>query len=414
VTFLGGEPTIQKDFHEALARAVDLGFEEVVVFTNGVMFPHPGFVERVAALGPRVEWRVSIQGGNEAAHVAVTKRADSFRRIEAGLRKLAALGRRVTANLCVNELSYRSLSDYPALVAAYGIRQLHVDVVRPESAGLRDDEALRELLPRYTDMAPQFRAMLDGFERDLPGFDVNVGNLPYCVLPEWAERIHHGGEPTVTQACDEGALEATVDKYDWHYAMRRHPPGCEGCVFRSRCSGVYSAYLARHGDGEFRAVTSEALRAARNARRARRRARSLAGALHAMGAFAGWSVGAIRDAGDETVLPLRAAGGGGGLEVVFLRGAPAGQPPTSVDFRLTDGATVEAARPVVASVVRAPVRASPRHGPSLTVAPAGPACWPGGPAPRSSDPPDGPIDHTLGGSPRGGRLRAPLRPVRLP
>ena len=69
-----------------------------MIFTNGVMFPHPGFIERVVALGSRVEWRVSIQGGNEDAHVAVTGRPDSFRRIEQGLRTLAALGQRVTAN----------------------------------------------------------------------------------------------------------------------------------------------------------------------------------------------------------------------------------------------------------------------------------------------------------------------------
>lgn len=352
VTFLGGEPTIHKGFHDAVARAVALGFEEVVIFTNGVMFPHPGFIERVVALGPRIEWRVSIQGGNEAAHVAVTKRADSFRRIEDGLRKLAALGQRVTANLCVNEQSYRSLPDYPALVAAHGIRQLHVDIVRPESTGPRDEEAMRELLPRYTDMAPHFRAMLDRFEQELPGFDVNVGNLPYCVLPEWADRVHHGGEQTVTQACDDEALEAAVDKYEWHYSMRRHPPGCEGCVFRSRCSGVYDAYLARHGDGEFRAVSPDALRAAQDGRRARRRAIGFARTLHALGVFAEWSAEAIREDGDETVLPLRSATGES-LEVVFLRAARVGHPAVSLDFRLADGATLEGARPVVASVVRA-------------------------------------------------------------
>ena len=130
-------------------------------------------------------------------------------------------------------------------------------------------------------MAPYFRAMLDRFEQDLPGFDVNVGNLPYCVLPDWAERVHHGGEATVTQACDDTALEPAVDKYEWHYSMRRHPSGCEGCVFRPRCSGVYGAYLERHGDGEFRAVTPATLRAARDGRRARRRARGLARALQA-------------------------------------------------------------------------------------------------------------------------------------
>lgn len=348
VTFLGGEPTIHKGFHEAVAHAMALGFEEVVVFTNGVMFPHPGFIERVVALGPRLEWRVSIQGGNEAAHVAVTGREDSFRRIETGLRTLAALGQRVTANLCVNEKSYRSLPDYAELAAAHGLQQLHVDIVRPSSTGPRDEATMRELLPRYTDMAPYFRAMLEAFEARLPGFDVNVGNLPYCVLPGWAERVHHGGEETVTQSCDTDGLEAAVDKYAWHYSMRRHPAGCEGCVFRARCSGVYAEYLEMHGDGEFRAVSEADLRA----HRARRRAVRLARALHETGGFEGWGAEAVRDDADEVVLPLRSRDGER-LDVVFLQPGAGGRQGAAVDFRLADGATVERARPVVARVVAA-------------------------------------------------------------
>lgn len=260
LTFLGGEPTIQRSFFPALEAAVAQGFDEIVIFTNGVMFPVEGFIERVVAMG-RFEWRVSVQGGDEAAHVAVTQRPDSFRRIAHGLARLQELGQRVTVNLCVNEASYRSLPEYPALVARYGVRQLHVDIVRPSSTGDRDDEYLRAIMPRYTDMAASFDAMLTRFERELPGFDVNVGNLPYCVLPAWADRIHHGGEETVTQACDTEGLEVAVDKYAWHASMRRHVPACEGCAFRDRCSGVFGEYLALYGDGEFRAVTSEALAA---------------------------------------------------------------------------------------------------------------------------------------------------------
>jgi DNA repair photolyase len=260
LTFLGGEPTTQRSFLPALEAAVAQGFEEIVIFTNGVMFPVEGFIERVVAMG-RFEWRVSIQGGDEAAHVAVTQRPDSFRRIVHGLEKLQALGQRVTVNLCVNEASYRSLPKYPDLVARYGVQQLHVDIVRPSSTGDRDADYLRAIMPRYTDMAPSFDAMLTRFARELPGFDVNVGNLPYCVLPAWAERIHHGGEETVTQACDTEGLEVAVDKYAWHASMRRHVPACEGCAFRARCSGVFGEYLALYGDGEFRAVPPEALAA---------------------------------------------------------------------------------------------------------------------------------------------------------
>ena len=109
--------------------------------------------------------------------------------------------------MCVNERSYRSLPHYPELLSSYGVRQLHVDIVRPESTGERDEAYLRDIMPRYSDMAPYYAEMLGGFERWNPDFDVNVGNLPYCILPEWGSRIHHGGQETVTKSSDGEGLE---------------------------------------------------------------------------------------------------------------------------------------------------------------------------------------------------------------
>lgn len=260
ITFLGGEPTLHKGFLDALKRTVELGFEEIVIFTNGVLLPHPGFIDKVVALG-RFEWRISIQGGNEDAHVAVTKRKDSFQRIITGLKMLRERGQLVTANMCVNELSYRSLPDYVDLVAEYGLRQLHVDIVRPASTGERSLDYLREIMPRYSDMAPYLAQMLEGFDQRDPSFDVNVGNLPYCILPSYAHRIHHGGEETITQSCDDTALEVAVDKYEWHASLRRHLPACDACVLRPQCTGIFSTYLEIHGADEFQPVTLEQLRA---------------------------------------------------------------------------------------------------------------------------------------------------------
>ena len=266
LTFLGGEPTTHKRFLEALRKAVELGFEHIVIFTNGVMFPQPGFIDSVVALG-RFEWRISIQGATDEAHVATTGRADSFRRILHGLGELQRRGQLVTANMCVNERSYRSLPEYPELLAQYGVRQLHVDIVRPESTGERDREYLREIMPRYSDMAPYYDEMLAGFDRWDPDFDVNVGNLPYCILPKWGSRIHHGGQETVTKSADATGLEEAMNKYEWHGSLRTYVPGCDGCVFRSRCTGIFRVYLELHGGDEFQPVTREALLALDPARR---------------------------------------------------------------------------------------------------------------------------------------------------
>jgi len=260
LTFLGGEPTIHKRFLEALAKAVELGFEHIVIFTNGVMFPHPGFIDSVTALG-NFEWRISIQGATDEAHVAATGRPESFKRIVHGLGELQRRGQLVTTNMCVNERSYRSLPHYPELLARYGVNQLHVDIVRPESTGERDEAYLREIMPRYSDMAPYYAEMLAGFERWNPDFDVNVGNLPYCILPEWGARIHHGGQETVTKSSDATGLEDSMNKYEWQTSLRTYLPGCADCVFRARCTGIFRVYLELHGGDEFKPVSREALAA---------------------------------------------------------------------------------------------------------------------------------------------------------
>lgn len=258
LTFVGGEPTIHKGFFEALTRAIELGFEHIVIFTNGVMFPHPGFIDQVTARG-NFEWRVSIQGATNEAHVATTGRATSFERIVYGLGELQRRGQLVTANMCVTESNYRSLPHYPALLDRYGVRQLHVDIVRPESTGERDEAYLREVMPRYSDMAPYYADMLAGFERHAPDFDVNVGNLPYCILPAWGSRIHHGGQETVTKSSDGTGLEDEMNKYEWQQSLRTHLPSCAECVFRSRCTGVFRVYLGLYGGDEFQPVSRDAL-----------------------------------------------------------------------------------------------------------------------------------------------------------
>ena len=259
LTFLGGEPTLQPGLLGAIRRAIELGFEQVVLFTNGVKTARAGFIDEILALAGDAqvfEWRFSIQGGDEASHDAVTCKPGSFRRLIAGVRHLQARGQKITANACLNEHSYRSVGGYPGLAKEYGIRQIHLDQVRPRDAGVRSDAELRAMMPRYSAMVPHLRAMLAAFERELgPDYDINVGNLPYCLMPEWAHKIHHDGEATLTVAADGDQLSRPWDKYADKRSDKFHPPGCDGCVFKERCNGVFDKYAELHGVAEFRAVT---------------------------------------------------------------------------------------------------------------------------------------------------------------
>jgi MoaA/NifB/PqqE/SkfB family radical SAM enzyme len=256
VTFLGGEPTIQRNFFPAITAAKELGFEEIILFTNGVQTAREDFIDEVLAIGD-FTWRFSIQGGTRQHHDAVTRNSGSFDKLHRGIRHLRAREQRVTANMCVTTENLASLPRYPELIAETGVESLHLDMIRPRDAGDRSDEYLRTIMPRYSDMQAPLREMLEGFDES---FEVHVGNFPPCLLPEWAHRIHHDGVSTWTVSADgRNRLDAGWDKYSTKRADKNHPPACEQCVFRPHCNGLFESYQEKFGVEEILPVLPEHL-----------------------------------------------------------------------------------------------------------------------------------------------------------
>jgi MoaA/NifB/PqqE/SkfB family radical SAM enzyme len=258
LTLLGGEPTLQPGFLDLVRRAVALGFEEIVVFTNGAKTARPAFIDEIRATGGNFTWRISIQGGTEEAHERTTQKVGSFGRIVRTMEALRERGERVTVNMCVVSSNYASVAAFPELCARHGIVQLHLDMVRPLDAGDRTEDELRAMIPRYSDMVPALEAMTSGFP---DGFDVNIGNLPYCIAPHLARFIHHDGEHTLTVAVDgEDDISQPWDKYEVKRRDKSKPATCKACVFEPRCSGVFDAYASFYGTEELVPISSARLR----------------------------------------------------------------------------------------------------------------------------------------------------------
>lgn len=251
LTLLGGEPTLQPAFKDVVREAVRLGFEEVVIFTNGVKTARDGFLQEVLDLAPRsgfFTWRISIQGANQESHERTTRKPGSFARILRTMESLQARGERITVNMCVVGSNFASVDAFPELVSRYGVKQLHLDMVRPMDAGERTDEEFAEMMPSYSEMtAPLTRLCLGVPEH----FDLNIGNLPFCFAPELARWIHHDGEATETIAVDgERDLSRPWDKYFVKRRDKFKPPQCATCAFEPRCSGIFQKYAELHGTAE--------------------------------------------------------------------------------------------------------------------------------------------------------------------
>ena len=248
ITLLGGEPTLQPGFMRVVRECVDLGFEDIVIFTNGVKTARAAVIDEVRATGGRFTWRISIQGATKESHERTTRKPGSFDRILRTLEHLRERGERITVNMCVVQSNYESVDRFPELLQPYGVQQLHLDMVRPMDAGARSEEELRAMIPRYSDMVGPLTRMVDGFPE---GFDVNIGNVPYCIAPGLATHIHHDGQRTDTIAIDhDDRLSRPWNKYLVKRRDKIKPPSCAECVFERQCSGVFEAYEAFHGTEE--------------------------------------------------------------------------------------------------------------------------------------------------------------------
>ena len=261
VTIMGGEPTIHPTFFPILEHAIELGFERIVIFTNGARLDQAKFLDRIRSYGiDRFTWRISIQGFDQPTHDATTKKPGAFRRIVSGLSTLGSWGQRVECNMCVVEQNYRSLMSLPEFVVSHPIAQVHLDMIRPRDAGERTEDYLDSIMPDYGELGRVLGRTFERLEELAPGFDVRVGNLPFCQLPKWAHRIYHGGVKTFTASADgAGEVSTAWDKYEDKRSDKQKLESCAGCIFDAQCDGFFELYGRRRGTAAFVPVTAEAL-----------------------------------------------------------------------------------------------------------------------------------------------------------
>jgi len=257
ITLLGGEPTIQPAFLGVVRLAVELGFEKIVVFTNGSKAGRSDLVDEVAATGGNVEWRFSVQGATREAHEATTGRKGGFDQVMRGIERVRARGQRATVNMCIVRQNAGSLDLYGELLGPLGVAQLHLDVLNPQDTGNMTDAELAEIMPRHGDVAPGLERLVRSLPPALP---LSIGSLPFCAAPALAPWIHHDHIPMWTvSVSDAGSLKPA--KFLARSSDKQKPERCRQCAFDERCTGVFSAYARRFGVDELRPVSQAELEA---------------------------------------------------------------------------------------------------------------------------------------------------------
>jgi cyclic pyranopterin phosphate synthase len=239
VSFTGGEPTIRPDLLSLVREAKRLGYADIKVQSNALLFT-PKNVARLAEAGCN-RFHVSIHTHVPERYDALVRRARTYDAMLAGLSAVIAGGHRLTVDLIIKSDTMADVPDAVRFLHARGVRSIHLWYVSLTDEN-RDNVAS---LPKMT-VAMQFVSEALRFAED-HGIEVLSLHIPRCLL----------GEANLAHAWDPGADDVRVVTPDATFQLerskitgQRYVAACDGCKHRDICPGLREDYLEVYGDAE--------------------------------------------------------------------------------------------------------------------------------------------------------------------
>ena len=108
IKITGGEPTIRKDFLEIVKFAKKIGFQKIIIESNGQSFSNFVFAQKTIEAGAN-DFFISFHGYNKKLHDLLTQSPGSFLRTKQGIINLKKLNQRVRVNVVINTKNYKNL-----------------------------------------------------------------------------------------------------------------------------------------------------------------------------------------------------------------------------------------------------------------------------------------------------------------
>ncbi|MFT5352873.1 MAG: MoaA/NifB/PqqE/SkfB family radical SAM enzyme [Polyangiales bacterium] len=235
LSFTGGEPTIRGDLLPLIRAAKKLGFMDIKVQSNGLLFT-PANVQRLRDAGV-TRFHVSVHTHLKEPYERMVRGA-AYDAMEAGLRALTAANVRPVADLIMSDETAPRLAGAVKWLAERDIRRARLWLISLTD-GNRD--RLHSLLPLDELMPHVSRAFEAADDR---GLDLRSLHLPKCILGKYADRSEDpaaGGVRLITPDDERDLADAKL-------TPGAFVPACEGCPDRQSCRGLRADYLEVHGD----------------------------------------------------------------------------------------------------------------------------------------------------------------------
>ncbi|MBL4683646.1 MAG: radical SAM protein [Nannocystaceae bacterium] len=239
LSITGGEPTIFAHLLPIVRRARRLGYVEIKVQSNGLLWAQTANVARAVEAGVS-SFSVSIHSHSRARYESIVQRADTYDAMVCGLTSLVSANVPLSADVIVMRDTLDELADSVAWLDTLGISRVQLWFV-----SLTDGNADNlDSMPSMTEALPAMRAAFaEGRRR---GMTVRSLHVPRCLLGDDAG---HAFDPAA-EGVRVVTPEATFDLSRSRLAGQVHVAACRGCIDEAICPGLREDYLARFGDAE--------------------------------------------------------------------------------------------------------------------------------------------------------------------
>ncbi len=220
----GGEPTLDPDLQAYIERAREVGFRNVTLETNAILFAKGRHAERLRSAGLS-DCFVSLHSGDAATSDLITRAPGTFERTVAGIKALLDAAVPVRLNCVLTAEGIDHLESVPALVAGEFAGHPHFKgLMLSQPSDPFDPALIPSIVPEPSRLRQVLYRVIDrAFDLgiSISGLDGPCGP-PLCAF---------GADPRITDLAPASE----------RLSGRTFLPACDACAVREACFGARNA-----------------------------------------------------------------------------------------------------------------------------------------------------------------------------
>ena len=246
VEFIGGEPTIRKDFISILKKARELGYKTIAITTNGRMFSNPSFTKKTIDAG--LDYiTFSLHGHNSKLNDSITRTPGSFDQIIQGIKNILEKTKNkeelgIMINTVVCKFNYKYLTEIAKLLTQLKIEHWSISDLIPDGNA---KQSYKSLSVRLFDLRMELEK-LSNYSKHLE--KLYFLEFPYCVLPKKTDSMVLLSKPEDASRVNQIGFNPT----DTKSSLKTKIPYCNDCKFNKRCGGIWKEYINKFGEGDIK------------------------------------------------------------------------------------------------------------------------------------------------------------------